>query len=93
MAHAWAMEAEAAERYDELAEQMLLHHNRDVAALFTRLSRIEALHRDQIAERMGWSSPPVSAAFRWGAKRASSTNDFSAAQSACILATASTPRR
>ena len=38
MAHAWAMEAEAAERYEELAEQMLAHHNGEVAALFTKLS-------------------------------------------------------
>lgn len=76
MAHAWAMEAEAAERYDELAEQMLAHHNREVAALFTRLSRIEALHRDQIAERMGWSSPPVSAAFRWESPEGLETTDY-----------------
>ena len=76
MAHAWAMEAEAAERYEELAEQMLAHHNRDVAALFAKLSRIEALHRDQIAGKMGWSSPPGSVAFSWETPEGLETTDY-----------------
>jgi rubrerythrin len=76
MAHAWAMEAEAAERYEELAEQMLAHHNGEVAALFTKLSRIEGLHRDQIAGKMGWSSPPASAAFSWETPEGLETTDY-----------------
>jgi rubrerythrin len=76
MAHAWAMEAEAAERYDELAGQMLAHHNREVASLFAKLARIESRHRDQIAEQMGWSSPPASTAFTWETPEGLETTDY-----------------
>ena len=44
VAHARAMEAEAAERYDELADQMEVHNNHEVARLFRKLSEIEAKH-------------------------------------------------
>lgn len=43
-AFAYALESEASERYAELADQMEVHNNREVAALFRRLSEIEALH-------------------------------------------------
>jgi len=41
---AHALEAEAVERYSELADQMEVHNNREVASLFRRMAEIEALH-------------------------------------------------
>ena len=76
MAFAWAMEVEAADRYAELAEQMDTHHNREVSELFARLARIEGKHRDQIAARMGWTSPPDSAVFRWETPEGPETTDY-----------------
>jgi rubrerythrin len=76
MAYAWAMEVEAAERYDELAAQMLTHHNADVAALFAKLARIEGMHRDQIMAQMGWSSPPDTSSFGWETPEGPETTDF-----------------
>jgi rubrerythrin len=44
LAHAREMEAEAAERYDDLADQMEVHNNHEVARLFRKLAAIEAKH-------------------------------------------------
>jgi rubrerythrin len=44
LAHAIALEAEAAERYDELAGAMEVHNNPDVAALFHKLAGYSKLH-------------------------------------------------
>jgi rubrerythrin len=60
MAHAYAMEVEASERYAEFADSMEVHNNREVAELFRKLSRIEQLHADQILEQMGWKHSPLS---------------------------------
>ena len=66
MVHAYAMEAEAAERYAEFADSMEMHNNREVAELFRKLARIEQRHADQILEQMGWKQSPGSAAdYRW----------------------------
>ena len=62
MAHAYAMEAEAAERYAEFADSMETHNNREVAELFRKLARIEQRHADQILEHMGWKQSPATAA-------------------------------
>jgi rubrerythrin len=48
LAHALAMEVEAVERYESLADQMETHNNRDVAALFRKLAEIEKLHVDNV---------------------------------------------
>ena len=76
LSRACALEAEAAERYAELASQMESHNNREVAALFGKLARIEGLHRDQILRRMGWSSPPDPDAFRWETPEGPETTDY-----------------
>jgi rubrerythrin len=76
MGYAWAMEVEAAERYAELADQMDIHHNAEVAALFAKLALIEARHRDQIAAQMGWTRPPDSVSFRWGTPEGPETADY-----------------
>ena len=76
MAHAYAMEAEAAERYAEFADSMEVHNNREVAELFRKLSRIEQRHADQILEQMGWKQSPVSSAdVRWHGAEGPETAD------------------
>jgi len=75
MAQACALEAEAAERYAELAGLMEAHNNLDVAAVFAKLARIEGLHRDQILAKMGWPSPPPGE-FRWETPEGPETTDF-----------------
>ena len=76
MAHAYAMEAEAAERYAEFADSMEVHNNREVAELFRKLARIEQRHADQILEQMGWKQSPISTAnVRWEGMEGPETAD------------------
>jgi rubrerythrin len=51
LAHALAIEEEAAARYRELGDQMAVHNNLAAAELFFWLSRIEADHAKQMASR------------------------------------------
>lgn len=55
MAQALAMEREAVQRYNALADVMEVHHNREVEALFRKMARIEAKHAAQILAEMGWT--------------------------------------
>jgi rubrerythrin len=48
LAHALAMESEAAERYGELADQMETHRKAAVAAIFRRLEKAEQKHLDEL---------------------------------------------
>ncbi|ROR32487.1 ferritin-like domain-containing protein [Inmirania thermothiophila] len=50
LAHALAMEREAAERYGELADQMETFHNPEVAEFFRTMARHEARHVDEITD-------------------------------------------
>ncbi len=50
LAHAITLEDEAAERYDELADVMAVHHN-EVEALFRRMAGYSRLHRDEAQAR------------------------------------------
>ena len=76
MVHAYAMEAEAAERYAEFADSMEVHNNLEVAELFRKLSRIEQRHADQILEQMGWKQSPVSSVdVRWEGTEGPETAD------------------
>jgi rubrerythrin len=66
MAQAYTMELEATERYAQFAEQLDTHNNREVADMFRKLSKIEALHAKRILEEMGWPSlPALPVAFAW----------------------------
>ncbi len=71
LAHAVALEQEAAERYLELADMMEAHRNDAVSSVFRDMNRFSQLHRDEIKARVGsielpqlksweyrWSSPP-----------------------------------
>jgi len=50
---AYQIEAEAVERYDLLADQMVTHNNPELVAVFRDLSRAEAIHRDEIRRQAG----------------------------------------
>lgn len=66
MTYAYAMEAEAAERYAEFADAMDAHNNPEVAELFRKLARIEHQHGEQVVQAMGWAAPPrPRVGFRW----------------------------
>ena len=59
MVQAVAMELEAAQRYNELADAMEVHNNGEVAALFRKMAVIEGHHAEQVMAEMGWSAMPV----------------------------------
>jgi len=71
LAHAVALEQEAADRYLELADMMEAHRNDEVSRMFRDMVRYSEMHRDEIKARVGsielpklkswqyrWSSPP-----------------------------------
>jgi len=71
LAHAVALEQEAADRYLELADMMEAHRNDGVSAVFRDMTRFSELHRDEIKARVAsielprlksweyrWRSPP-----------------------------------
>jgi rubrerythrin len=45
------VEEEARDRYEELAAQLIVHHTPQAAAFFTRMMRIEEIHRRQLVEK------------------------------------------
>ena len=67
LAHAIALEHEAAERYLELADMMEAHRNDPVSSLFRDMVRYSRLHHDSIVERaQGVSLPTLrSWQYRW----------------------------
>jgi len=71
LAHAVAMEQEAADRYLELADMMEAHRNDAVSKVFRDMTRFSEMHRDEVKARIGdvvlprlrsweyrWRSPP-----------------------------------
>ncbi len=52
-ARALAIEVEAAERYEMLADQMEVHNNRRIAEIFRKMAKVESEHRTEIARRAG----------------------------------------
>jgi len=52
-AQALAIEEEATERYNLLADQMEVHNNKEITAIFRKMALIEAEHRNEIARRAG----------------------------------------
>jgi rubrerythrin len=67
LAHAIALEHEAAERYLELADMMEAHRNDEVSALFRDMVRFSRMHHDSIVERSrGVALPSLRAwEYRW----------------------------
>lgn len=71
LAHAVALEQEAADRYLELADMMEAHRNDAVSTVFRDMTRFSEMHRDEVKARVGsvelpqlraweyrWSLPP-----------------------------------
>jgi rubrerythrin len=67
LAHAVAMEQEAADRYLELADMMEAHRNDPVAALFREMHGFSLMHRDSILARARPHALPAlrSWEYRW----------------------------
>ena len=67
LAHAIALEDEAAERYSELADMMEAHNNMDTAAVFRDMAKFSTLHGNDIRERSKGTSLPklMSWQYRW----------------------------
>ena len=67
LAHAIALESEAAERYQELADMMETNQNEDVAAVFHEMYRLSCQHRDSIRQQIGTTLLPRlrSWQYRW----------------------------
>lgn len=57
LAHAVALETEAGERYDELADAMEVHNNREVAALFRQMSEFSRRHAAEVTGRAAALQP------------------------------------
>ncbi|MFO1364570.1 MAG: ferritin family protein [Burkholderiales bacterium] len=69
LAHAVALEQEAAERYLELADMMEAHRNDAVAQIFRDMNRFSLLHYEEVKKRAGSLELPKlkSWQFRWSA--------------------------
>ncbi|MDH4189805.1 MAG: ferritin family protein [Betaproteobacteria bacterium] len=67
LAHALALEHEAAERYLELADMMEAHRNDEVATVFRDMNRFSRMHHDEIRARVGAVALPQlkSWQYRW----------------------------
>jgi rubrerythrin len=67
LAYSLALESEAVERFNELADQMELHYNFDVADLFRKLADIEGIHVDNVMKASkGMELPAMHAwEFEW----------------------------
>lgn len=66
LSYAYALELEAGERYEDLADIMDAHNNDEVAGLFRKLSGIEGKHAQQIKAMLieqGFELPPVE--YQW----------------------------
>jgi len=59
MSQALSMEREAVARYNELADIMEVHNNREVADLFRKMAHVEGHHVSQILSEMGWAEDTV----------------------------------
>ncbi|MBI4967580.1 MAG: hypothetical protein HZC25_05615 [Rhodospirillales bacterium] len=67
LAHALAVEYEAAERYDELADSMMTHNNKEVADLFKQFAEFSRKHAAEVQARAGNIKVPRLAPweFKW----------------------------
>jgi rubrerythrin len=74
-----ALEEEAAERHDELADMMEVHHNPDVAEVFRKLAHYSRLHAQEIRDHSRGASLPVIAPwdFGWETMEGPETADIS----------------
>ncbi|MBC7906293.1 MAG: ferritin family protein [Rhodospirillaceae bacterium] len=81
LAHSIALETEAGDRYEELADVMEVHNNPDIAELFRRMSEFSRKHADSVRERARAFQPLPklkSWEYRWNAPEPPEVGDFSA---------------
>ncbi|MFQ5534580.1 MAG: ferritin family protein [Sphingomonadales bacterium] len=81
LAHAHAIETEAWERYEDLADQMAVHNNPKVADLFRRLGDFERRHAQKIEASMQTLDIPRIAPwdFNWTGTESPEAIDFTEA--------------
>lgn len=61
LVHAITLEDESAQRFDELADVMEVHHNTEVAGLFKRMAHYSRLHLEDIRKQAeGMTLPHIS---------------------------------
>jgi rubrerythrin len=66
LAYSVALEEEAAERHDELADMMDVHHNPGVAETFRKLAHYSRLHAQEIRDHSRGHNLPVIAPWDFG---------------------------
>jgi len=66
LAYSVALEEEAAERHDELADMMEVHNNPEVAETFRKLAHYSRLHAQEIRDRSQGSDLPKIAPWDFG---------------------------
>jgi rubrerythrin len=78
LAYSVALEEESAERHDELADMMDVHHNPDVAKTFRKLARYSRLHAGEIREHAAAQALPTIAPwdFEWDDMEGPETGDI-----------------
>ena len=78
---AYQIEADAVERYTILADQMEMHNNTELVAIFRDLARAEGIHRDEICRAAGDTEFVVLAAqaAKWRNGESPESADLSAA--------------
>ena len=78
LAYSIALEEEAAERHDELADMMDVHNNPEVAGTFRKLAHFSRLHAQEIRNRATARDLPIIAPwdFGWEAVEGPETADI-----------------
>lgn len=78
LAYSVALEEEAADRHDELADMMEVHNNPDVAGTFRQLAHYSRLHAAEIREHSSGRELPVIAPwdFEWEGMEGPETGDI-----------------
>jgi rubrerythrin len=66
LAHSLELESEARERYAEMADIMEVHHNREVAAFFQRMTREAGLHLEEVTALAAGLALPRLNAWEYG---------------------------
>lgn len=66
LAYSVALEQEAAERHDELADMMDVHHNPEVAATFRKLAGYSRLHAQEVRDHAQGADLPRIAPWDFG---------------------------
>jgi len=81
LARAYAIEREAQSRYADLADQMQVHNNTELAELFGKLAEIEGKHAAKIKSRTAGAELPYISplAYRWPGAEAPENVDISVA--------------